>query len=125
MKAAKLLAIAAIVWVSVLAGGCATLTLTELQQVERARQEAAKVLNSFAKAVADDDVEAAMALVAPGVPGSRHMALKNMVSKAMWLESYTGYELDAEGAVSRKGPRAWLERQEICSGANANRLGPE
>jgi len=117
MKAAKLLTIAVIAWVFVLAGGCATLTPTELQQVERARQEAAEVLDSFARAVADDDVEAAMALVAPGV--------KNMVSKAMWLESYTGYELDAEGAVSRKGPRAWLERQVALTVPGTNAKGME
>ncbi len=90
----------------VLAGGCAAPTEAQRGRAQFARQQLALALNSFSAAIRDDDVSRAMALLSPDVPPADRSGLKRALEQAVWLRRYTGYQIDADKAVSRIGRRS-------------------
>lgn len=105
--------------------GCRTLTKAEQEQAEKNRRQAVELLNSFADAVANDDVESAGDCLAPGVSPSKRSRLERRIAIATWLELYTGYELEAQKAAAWTDADEWLEREVRLWVPAANRQGVE
>jgi len=125
MRCRTCFAVMMVIFLSVGLSGCATLSEADLCRAEGARLEAAQQLEFFAKAVAEDDVVTAASLLAARVPPQERSRLENTLRKASWLEMYTGYTLDAAGAVSHKSARAWLGGEVELSVPAANARGLE
>ena len=104
--------------------GCTTLTKTQLNKAETRQKEAAKTITSFGKAVADDDVEAAMALISPYVSSSRRQNMRQKIRRATWLRLYTGCAFQGQKAVKGLSLGDWLDEKVQLPVPVASKTGP-
>lgn len=123
MRARKALALMVIL--AAVAGGCATRTAADLEYARSARRSIAATLSRFAEAVRDKDAAAAAALLSPDVPSAHRVRMEQAIKQAVWMELYTGYRLDVERAVARPGWRKLRDGRAVLKVAAANAAGVE
>lgn len=109
--------------------GCAGPTPQDLAAAARGREQAARLLGTFAVAVRLDAPELVPPLLAPTLGEGKARELERQVEGVIWLRRYTGYALDAEGALADAGWRKWREgpvRLKVpCTNADGQRFEDE
>jgi hypothetical protein len=92
------------------AAGCVAPTPDELEAVESARAQAVVLLKQFEEVVRSGDPAKLEPILSPQRT-TRLKLLELQVVQANWLESYRGYELDAEKALAATDWQIWLNRR--------------
>lgn len=92
-----------------LVSGCATPTELQLQQAEQSHKQAQALLDAFAQAVRQKNVDLAMGCLSENTPLDRRLRMRQAVEGAVWLESYAGYTLETERALAAVDWRRWSE----------------
>ena len=87
--------------IAVLWGGCAMSTPMEEARADAARKVMRSTLAGYAEAIRQDDVDAAMKLVADHLPETKKHRLRHNIRMSTWLELYTGYQIDDEATLAQ------------------------
>lgn len=117
--------IGAAVCAVLLAGGCAGLTQADIEAASAARESAAETLDEFARALRNDDVNAAMSLVAPAVKDEKREKLRQALVDAIWHPRYTGYRLQTKEALAKASARKWRRKKVALRVTGVNARGKE
>jgi len=86
-----------------LCAGCASPGPADLDRADRARGEIRELLQQFITAVRAKNAEAAAGALSDHLLPADRQRMARMIEDAVWLEVYTGYDFDIEGAVKRLG----------------------
>jgi hypothetical protein len=92
------------------ATGCLTPTPEELEMVDSARAQAVSLLKTFEEVVRSGDPAGLQPILSPQRT-TRLKLLELQIVQANWLESYRGYEIDAEKTLAQTDWQIWLSRK--------------